>query len=221
MFLLEFEFGFIGTFGCTFLSVATERCPKNATKGLSALWTPVSSVWVCLTVEIHGGDSKSVPHKMAETLFSRPAKLNPKQMRGHSGLLHFLTAAPQGKQQVTRWAATSKFLLPNRENSDFGQKQSGEFRAVGAPPSVRVFGSWRPYAQSDSFAPLWAKVSRGSGGGFLKGGTVGDSLEWRSFVKCEALRLSSRQGEKGTKENGYKSTARQTAICCQINSSRK
>ena len=26
-----------------------------------------------------------------------------------------------------------------------------------------------------------AKESRGSGGGFLKGGTVGDSLEWRSF----------------------------------------
>ena len=60
-------------------------------------------------------------------------------------------------------------------------EKKGEFRADGAPPSVRVFGSWRPCAQSDSFAPLWAKESRRSGGGFLKGGTVGDSLEGRSF----------------------------------------
>ena len=57
----------------------------------------------------------------------------------------------------------------------------GEFRTDGTLLSVRAFGSWRPYAQSDSFAPLRAKESRGSGGGFLKGGTVGDSLEWRSF----------------------------------------
>ena len=57
----------------------------------------------------------------------------------------------------------------------------GEFRTDGALLSVRAFGSWRPYAQSDSFAPLWAKESRRSGGGFLKGGTVGDSLEGRSF----------------------------------------
>ena len=58
----------------------------------------------------------------------------------------------------------------------------GKFRADGAPPFVRVTWSLRPYAQSDSFA--LAKESRESGGGFLKGGTVGDSLKWRSFVKC-------------------------------------
>ena len=60
-------------------------------------------------------------------------------------------------------------------------EKKGEFRADGVPPSVRVIGSWLPHAQSDSFAPPWAKESRGSGGGFLKGGTVGDSLEGRSF----------------------------------------
>ena len=60
-------------------------------------------------------------------------------------------------------------------------EKKGELRADGAPPSARVLGSWRLYAQSDSFAPPWAKESRGSGGGFLKGGTVGDSLEGRSF----------------------------------------
>ena len=85
---------------------------------------------------------------------------------------------------VTCLAAIRGIPLADKLKSDFGQKPRGEFRAVGAPPSVRVFGSWRPDAQSDSFVPEWAKESRRSGGGFLKGGTVGDSLEWRSFVKC-------------------------------------
>ena len=77
--------------------------------------------------------------------------------------------------------------LPRRERSVIRQtpylpaEKKGEFRADGAPTSVRVSGSWRPFAQSDSFAPLRAKESRRSGGGFLKGGTVGDSLEGRSF----------------------------------------
>ena len=54
----------------------------------------------------------------------------------------------------------------------------GDFRADGAPPFVR--GTWypRPSAQSDSFAPPWAKGSRGDGG-LRKGGRA--SLTWRSF----------------------------------------
>ena len=72
-----FKFGFIKLFClCTFLPLSAEKCQKNATKGLGALWTPVSSVWVCLTIEI---------------------RLIPKQMRGHNRLLRFLIAAPQGK----------------------------------------------------------------------------------------------------------------------------
>ena len=63
-------------------------------------------------------------------------------------------------------------------------EKKGEFRAVGILPIVRVIGSWRLSARSGSFAPPWAKEPRRSGGGFLKGGTVGDSLEWRSLVKC-------------------------------------
>ena len=60
-------------------------------------------------------------------------------------------------------------------------EKKGEFRAVGTLPIVRVIGSWRLSARSGSFAPPWAKEPRRSGGGFLKGGTVGDSLEGRSF----------------------------------------
>ena len=77
--------------------------------------------------------------------------------------------------------------LPRRARSAIRQtpylpaEKKGEIRAVGTLSIVRVIGSWRPCAQSDSFAPPWAKESRRSGGGFLKGGTVGDSLEWRSF----------------------------------------
>ena len=80
---------------CTFLSTVTEKYQKNTAKGLGALWTPVFPIWVWLTEDIHGGGSKSAPQKPAETLFSRPAKLNPKQMRGHScGCRKF---TPQGK----------------------------------------------------------------------------------------------------------------------------
>ena len=93
---------------------------------------------------------------------------------------------PHGRQSYDRavgcpFGFTHGFLLSDKVKSNFGQRPSGEFRADGTLPTVRVIGSWRPCAQSDSFAPLWAKESRGSGGGFLKGGTVGDSLEGRSF----------------------------------------
>ena len=93
---------------------------------------------------------------------------------------------PHGRQSDDRavsrpFGGNPEFFFPDRINGNLGQKPSGEFRADGAPPFVRAFGSWRPYAQSDSFAPLWAKESRRSGGGFLKGGTVGDSLKWRFF----------------------------------------
>ena len=53
------------------------------------------------------------------------------------------------------------------------------FRADGAPPFVRGIGCPRPSAQSDLFAPAWAKGARGDGG-FLKGG-IEASLKWRSF----------------------------------------
>ena len=77
--------------------------------------------------------------------------------------------------------------LPRRARSAIRQtpylpaEKKGEFRAVGTLPIVRVIGSWRLCARSGSFAPPWAKEPRRSGGGFLKGGTVGDSLEGRSF----------------------------------------
>ena len=191
---------FVGEiFLCTFLSSVTEKYQKNTAKGLSALWTPACPLWVFLTGEIHGGVSQSAPPKRAETLFSLPAKLNPKQMRGHSRLLRFQLPRRKTINSLLVGRLLQNFFCPTRETAACRPQQSGELRAVGAPPSARVFGSWRPDAQSDSFAPPWAKESRRLGGGFLKGGPVGDSLEWRSFVKCEALRLSSRHGEKGTK----------------------
>ena len=57
--LADGQFGklqFIGEFIlCTFLSTVTEKYQKNTAKGLSALWTPVFPIWVCLTEDIHGG----------------------------------------------------------------------------------------------------------------------------------------------------------------------
>ena len=52
--------------------------------------------------------------------------------------------------------------LPRRARSVIRQtpylpaEKKGEFRADGAPPFVRVIGSWRPYARSTSFA-YWRK----------------------------------------------------------------
>ena len=100
---------------------------------------------------------------------------------------HFSHAPPNSTPSRCAAIVAVAASLPRRERSAIRQtpylpaEKKGEFRADGAPPSVRVIGPWRLHAQSDSFAPLWAKESRGSGGGFLKGGTVGDSLEGRSF----------------------------------------
>ena len=71
--------------------------------------------------------------------------------------------------------------LAIRQTPYLPAEKKGELRAVGTLPIVRVIGSWRLSARSGSFAPPWAKEPRRSGGGFLKGGTVGDSLEGRSF----------------------------------------
>ena len=45
---------------------------------------------------------------------------------------------------AARLAETHGFPLSDKRNSDLGLQQSGEFRANGAPPFVRVIGSWRP-----------------------------------------------------------------------------
>ena len=152
---------------CTFLSLSTEKYQKNATKGLGALWTPVFPIWVCLTEDIHGGGFEKRLRKSQRRRFSHaPPNSTPSRC---AAIVAVAASLPRRARPVIRQTP----YLP--------AEKKGEFRTNGAPPSVRVIGSWRPYAQSDSFAPLWARESRGSGGGFLKGGTVGDSLEGRSF----------------------------------------
>ena len=77
---LQFFGGFIL---CTFLSTVTEKYQKNTAKGLGALWTPVWSIWVCLTEKIHGRVSKSISAVLAEILFS-PRPNSPQGGRGLS-----------------------------------------------------------------------------------------------------------------------------------------
>ena len=146
--LESFKFRFIELFFlCTFLSTVTEKYQKNTAKGLGALWTPVFPIWVCLTEDIHGGGSKSAPHELAETLFSRPAKLNPKQMRGHScGCREF---APQGKVGYP-----SNALPAGREN---GRVPRGRRSAVRA--GYRVLATLRAI----NFFRLLAKEVRAVG----------------------------------------------------------
>jgi hypothetical protein len=100
---------------------------------------------------------------------------------------------------VHPFGGNPRFSFIRQDKLQLGAEAKGEFRADGAPPFVRVTWSLRPYAQSDSFA--LAKESRKSGGGFLKGGTVGDSLKWRFFwyfsfaTERKVQRKSHRQTE--------------------------
>ena len=71
-------------------------------------------------------------------------------------------------------------------------EKKGELRANGAPPSVRVIGSWRLSARSGSFAPPWAKESRRSGGGFLR------EAPWVTPLRGALSVPFSQHVEKGT-----------------------
>ena len=107
--------------------------------------------------------------KWADTLLSRSLPWGRTPVR--------VTAA----RLATHLAETHGFSLPDKENSNLGQKQRDELRAVGAPPSVRLHGKLRLDSASDTFAPQWAKVSRRLGDRILKESTVGTFLKWRSL----------------------------------------
>ena len=62
---------------------------------------------------------------------------------------------------VTRLVRPTVSPSPTSKTATWRIQQMGEFRADGTLPSVRALGFWRPYARSTSFAPLWAKESRG------------------------------------------------------------
>ena len=75
----RFKFGFIELFFlCTFLSTVTEKYQKNTAKGLGALWTPVCSLWVCLTEDIHGGGFEKRSAKACGDAFLTPRQTHPK-----------------------------------------------------------------------------------------------------------------------------------------------
>ena len=71
------------------------------------------------------------------------------------------------------------------------QKQRGEFRADGAPPSVRVFGFWRPSARS-ALGAEWRRGRAHQGDGFPRKGP------WVSSLGGVLLVLFFRHGKKST-----------------------
>ena len=180
----DFKLQFIGQFFlCTFLSIATEKYQKSATKGLSALWTPVSPIRVCLTEDIHGGGFEKRSAKACGDAFLTPRQTQPKAdaRRWPPPVLPTCRAARQltvcssgGYLQVSFARQGKQWLWTESE----GRAPRGRRSAVRA--GIRVLATFRAIR----LFRRPAKESRGSGGGFLKGGPVGDSLEWRSFVKC-------------------------------------
>ena len=64
---------------------------------------------------------------------------------------------PHGRQSDDRadahpFGGNPRFPFIRQDKLRLGAETKGEFRADGAPPFVRVNGSLRPHAQSDSFA---------------------------------------------------------------------
>ena len=107
---------------------STKRTPPKGWAPSGHLFSLYGSVWQRIYT---AGDSKSAPQTSAETLFSRPAKLNPRQMRGHScGCRKF---APQGKI-----CYPSNALPAGREK---GRVPRGRRSAVRA--GIRVLATFR------------------------------------------------------------------------------
>ena len=78
-----------------------------------------------------------------------------------------------------------------RQTPSLPAEKKGEFRADGAPPSVRVFGSWRLYARSDSFA-VWRKSRADQEDGYLR------KKPWVSSLSGVLSVAFCRHGQKAT-----------------------
>ena len=74
------------------------KVPKERHQRAHALWKPVWPLCFCLTEHIHGGVSQySLRKYLRRRTFRNAAKLNPKQMRGHSCRYLLSCAATQGR----------------------------------------------------------------------------------------------------------------------------
>ena len=83
---------------------------------------PLDTRLACMGLFDRGDTRRGIRKALRQSVRRRfshaPAKLNPKQMRGHRRLLCFLIAAPQGKKQTTRWAVTPKLSFTNKRNGN-------------------------------------------------------------------------------------------------------
>ena len=149
----KFKLGFVGEMElCTFLSVAEEKYQKNRHLRKVPGYFPYGSYPLSCAAFLPFG--KKALCAMTSRVAGSPQPRRSAELAG---------------QTCSRGCAKNfLFLL----------RVLGDFRADGAPPFVRGIGCPRPSAHSDSFAPLWAKGSRGDGG-LRKGGRA--SLTWRSF----------------------------------------
>ena len=92
---------------------------------------------------------------------------------------HFTDRRKSATSAERRARGFSPFAGTIRRNSLFLLRVSGIIRADGAPPFVRAIWYPRSSAQSDSFAPLWAKGSRAQ--------VVGSVREAPGGLPCVAL----------------------------------
>ena len=132
---LYFKLGFIGELGLrTFLSVAKEKYQKNRHVRKGPRSFPYGSYPLSGAAFLPGAK-----RLYARVLHGSPAVRN-------------LGGAPSSRVSPVRGDDSMGFL--------FLLRVSGEVSADGAPPFVRALCCPRPSAQSDLFAPAWAKGSR-------------------------------------------------------------
>ena len=151
----DFKFGFIELFVVYFSVLVDRKVPKERHQRAGR---PLDTCFTYMGLFDRGytrrGIRKASPQKPAETLFSRPAKLNPKQMRGHScGCRKF---APQGKVSYP-----SNALPAGREKGRVprGRRSAvrAGFRVLATLRAIRLF---RP-SVGERVARIRWRVSQG------------------------------------------------------------
>ena len=109
----------------------------------------------------------------------------------------FSHAPPNSTQSRCAAIVAVAARLPRRARPAIRQtpylpaEKKGELRADGAPPIVRVIGSWRPFAQSDSFASR-RKSRADQDDGYVR------KKPWVSSLRGVLLVLFCRHGQKST-----------------------